>query len=130
MLSIVMANDICTEINANKDTLKNIKEQASSQRVISGASILLKALSDPTRLRMVEALSNGKLCVCDLADLVGTSQSAVSHQLKTLRDSGVLKYHREGKMVYYSLDDNHVKSLIDSLFEHVDHSPNERGRLK
>ncbi|WP_434510278.1 ArsR/SmtB family transcription factor [Desulfitobacterium sp. AusDCA] len=82
---------------------------------------LFKTLSDPTRVRIMDALSLGKgeFCVCDLAELLGLSQSATSHQLRVLRKSKLVKYHREGKMVYYSLDDDHVLGLYSQGLEHI-----------
>lgn len=84
-------------------------------------SELFKTLGDPTRVRIMDALSLGKgeFCVCDLAELLGLSQSATSHQLRVLRRSKLVKFHREGKMVYYSLDDRHVLELYRQGLEHI-----------
>ncbi|HVJ49895.1 metalloregulator ArsR/SmtB family transcription factor [Desulfitobacterium sp.] len=82
---------------------------------------LFKTLGDPTRIRIVDALAlaKGEFCVCDLAELLGLSQSATSHQLRVLRNSKLVKFHREGKMVYYSLDDDHVLGLYRQGLEHI-----------
>lgn len=80
---------------------------------------LFKTLGDPTRLRIVSALAKSEFCVCDLAELLGLSQSGTSHQLRVLRSGKLIKYRREGKMVYYSLDDDHVLGLYSQGLEHI-----------
>ena len=80
---------------------------------------LFKTLGDPTRLRIVSALAKSEFCVCDLAELLGLSQSATSHQLRVLRSNKLVKYRRDGKMVYYSLDDDHVLGLYSQGLEHI-----------
>jgi Predicted transcriptional regulators len=81
---------------------------------------LFKTLGDPTRIRIIDALAKSELCVCDLAELLGLSQSATSHQLRVLRNSNLAKYRREGKMVYYSVHDSHVSELYRQGLEHID----------
>ncbi len=78
-----------------------------------------QVLGDPSRVRIVHALSLSELCTSDLATLIGMSESAVSHQLRTLRQLHVVKSRREGKLVYYSLDDDHVRSLVDLGLTHA-----------
>lgn len=80
-----------------------------------------KALSDPTRLRIISALSHDEMCVHDLAATVGLSQSAVSHQLRTLREMRLVRFRKEGRHVYYTLDDEHVHSLFDQGLNHIQH---------
>lgn len=80
-----------------------------------------KALSDPTRVRMVSLLADAELCVCDLAAALGMSQSAVSHQLRTLRDMRLVRRRREGRQIFYALDDKHVADLYRRGLEHVTH---------
>jgi DNA-binding transcriptional ArsR family regulator len=81
-----------------------------------------KALSDPTRLRIVSLLAGTELCVVDLSAALGMSQSAVSHQLRTLRDLRLVRWRRDGKQIYYALDDEHVADLFRRGLEHVAHS--------
>ena len=78
-----------------------------------------RLLSDPTRLRIIFALNSAEMCVCDLAVLLGVSRSAVSHQLRMLRNLRLVKNRREGKIVYYTLRDHHVAGLIHLATEHV-----------
>lgn len=80
---------------------------------------LFKTLGDPTRLRIVSALAKSEFCVCDLAELLGLSQSATSHQLRVLRSNKLVKYRRDGKMAYYSLDDDHVLGLYSQGLDHI-----------
>ena len=80
---------------------------------------LFKALADPTRLHMLLALAGRELCVCDLSTVVGLGQSAVSHQLRTLRQLHLVRSRREGKLVYYELDDDHVVSLCEQTRAHL-----------
>ena len=79
-----------------------------------------KLLGDPTRLRIAYALSREELCVCDLANVLGVSQSVVSHSLRALRQMCLVRSRRDGKIAYYSLDDAHIAQLIDQGFRHVE----------
>jgi len=80
-------------------------------------------LADPTRFRILDALSHAELCVCDIAEVAGISQSGVSHQLRLLRDRGLVAYRREGQRAVYRLADDHVQTLIASGLEHADEEP-------
>lgn len=80
-----------------------------------------KALSDPTRVRIISALAHSELCVCDIAAALGMSQSAISHQLQTLRALRLVKNRREGRQMYYSLDDEHIHSLFKQGLDHALH---------
>jgi len=79
-----------------------------------------KVLGDPTRLRIVDALSRSELCVCDLALIVGASQSTVSHSLRALRQMRLVRYRKDGKIAYYSLDDEHISKLLALAFAHAE----------
>lgn len=100
--------------------------RAVAPRIVDGLTATrlaetFQALSDPTRVRIISALSHGELCVCDLAAALGMSQSAISHQLRLLRTLRLVKGSKRGRMVYYSLDDAHISSLFQSGMEHVSH---------
>lgn len=86
---------------------------------VEQASVFLKLVADPTRLKILSALSQVELCVCDLAVVVGMSESAISHQLRLLRTGKVVKNRKEGRVVYYSLLDHHVTILITNALEHA-----------
>ena len=85
-----------------------------------------RALGDPTRLRLVAAIATEELCVCDLATLLGVSQSAVSHSLRALRDLRLVRYRKAGKIAYYSLDDAHIATLLREGVRHVEESRRPR----
>jgi ArsR family transcriptional regulator len=80
---------------------------------------LYKMFSDSTRVRILWALSREKMCVCDIAVLLNMTKSAISHQLKSLRLANLVKYNKQGKVVYYSLADSHVKDIFEKGFEHI-----------
>ena len=80
-----------------------------------------KLLGDPTRIKVLHALSRRELCVCDISAIVAMGQSAVSHQLRLLRSARLVKYRKEGKMVWYSLDDTHISLLLAQGIEHIQH---------
>jgi ArsR family transcriptional regulator len=82
---------------------------------------IFEAMADPTRVRLISALMNTKLCVCDLAAILGMTQSAISHQLRLLRDLRLVKAHKDGRMVYYVLEDEHIKELFLKTKEHIQH---------
>jgi ArsR family transcriptional regulator len=87
---------------------------------------IFTALSDATRVRIVSLLADAELCVCDLAAALGMSQSAVSHQLRTLRDLRLVRWRRDGRQVFYTLDDEHVADLYYRALEHVGHEGEDR----
>ncbi len=80
---------------------------------------LFKIFGDSTRLRIMSALLNHELCVCDISEVLEMNQSAISHQLRVLRTAGLIKVRRRGKSAFYSLDDDHVKKIIEMGFEHI-----------
>ncbi|MGI6261305.1 MAG: ArsR/SmtB family transcription factor [Acutalibacteraceae bacterium] len=90
--------------------------------LVDGLSAFFKILGDPTRIRIMCALDCAELCVCDLSAVLGMTKSAVSHQLNTLRTAQLVKYRRDGKNVYYSLDDQHVTDILERAMEHLRHS--------
>jgi DNA-binding transcriptional ArsR family regulator len=91
-------------------------------RTVDAVAEVFKLLGDPTRVRLVDALTHGERCVCDLASLVGLSESAVSHQLRLLRSARLVRVRRAGRMAFYSLDDHHVVGLLHDTRKHVQES--------
>lgn len=113
-------NLICDVVCVHPDVVRRYLNQILSlDRAIELAD-LFKTLGDPTRVRIMDALAKSEFCVCDLAELLGLSQSATSHQLRVLRNSNLVKHRRDGKMVYYTLQDNHVQELYRQGLEHID----------
>ncbi len=90
-----------------------------SDRMVRALAETFGALSDPTRVRIISALGGQELCVFDLARLLGLTGSAVSHQLRLLRGQRLVKYRKEGKVAYYSLDDDHIRNLMAECIKHV-----------
>lgn len=80
-----------------------------------------KILGDPTRVKILQTLSRRELCVCDLAAVLDMGQSAISHQLRLLRSARLVKYRKEGKMAWYSIDDDHITQLLDQGLRHIEH---------
>jgi DNA-binding transcriptional ArsR family regulator len=109
----------CQEKILHKAQVDHALDNVPDSNTLQSMTDIFKALSDPSRLKIVTALSACELCVCDLAAVCGSSESAVSHQLRILRNLKILRYRREGKVVFYRLDDDHVKSLINQSLEHV-----------
>lgn len=97
------------------------ERQVVDEITAAGLAETFQALSDPNRVRMISALLEGELCVYDLALLLGMTQSAVSHQLRLLRNLHLVKYRKEGRTVYYSLDDDHIRDLFSRGLEHYQH---------
>ena len=95
------------------------RDEAVAPPVLERLALTYKALGDPTRLKMVMALCGGEMCVCDLAALVGLTDSAVSHHLRRLKDLALVRHRRDGQILYYSLDDDHVAGLLGIGLEHV-----------
>lgn len=90
-----------------------------TDRLVRALAETFGALSDPTRVRIISALTGQELCVLDLARMLGLSGSAISHQLRLLRGQRLVKYRKEGKVAYYSLDDEHIQNLMEECIKHV-----------
>jgi len=115
-----MCSDIQMTLRVmHRDRVVRAREQAVEEVHLSRLSLLYKALGDPTRLQLVLALRQGEMCVCDLAAFLGVSESAVSHQLRRLRELALVKRRREGQVLYYTLDDEHVSALLDVGLVHA-----------
>ncbi len=99
--------------------VKRARELAISESELNRLALTYKVLGDPNRLKIVMALRDIEMCVCDLAALLGVSESAVSHQLRRLKDLALVKGRREGQIIYYSLDDDHVAGLLNIGLGHV-----------
>jgi ArsR family transcriptional regulator, lead/cadmium/zinc/bismuth-responsive transcriptional repressor len=111
--------DICQEKIIHIDKVRTAADSIPEPYVVDSLVEVFKSLGDPTRLKIVIALSACELCVCDIAAVCNISDSAISHHLKTLRMLKIVQFRKEGKIVYYRLDDEHVNSLIKQSIEHV-----------
>ncbi|SFB21899.1 MULTISPECIES: metalloregulator ArsR/SmtB family transcription factor [unclassified Bacillus (in: firmicutes)] len=120
-------HDVCEISCVERDKVGRVQEQLSNKNTFEVAK-LFKALADETRVKIAYALTlEEELCVCDVAHLVGASTATASHHLRSLKSLGLAKYRKEGKLVYYSLDDDHVKQLISIAFEHQEEVRNRDG---
>lgn len=99
---------------------KAIREMPKEEEVFK-MSEFFKIIGDPTRSKIILALLNNELCVCDIANILNMSKSSISHQLSKLKEFGVLKSRREGRVVYYLLDDEHVRRIVELTSAHIKH---------
>ncbi len=112
--------DICCEENVvHGDALSEARKRLPEETELADLAEFFRIFGDSTRIRILYALYECEMCVCDLAELLGASQSAVSHQLGTLRANKLVKYRRDGKTVFYSLDDDHIFSILAEGMEHI-----------
>lgn len=114
--------DMCEEVTVNPDNVEKAKHQKIDDNDVIRLSEIFKVLGDPTRIRIIHVLSNCEMCVCDIAETLDMTQSAISHQLRLLRAMKIVKFRKEGKSVIYSLDDDHVLQLFSQGMEHISHS--------
>jgi DNA-binding transcriptional ArsR family regulator len=118
----VVAEDrlTCAEEHARDATaLEQLRTRLLTSSDVSTLAEVFKLLGDPTRVRLLDALALGERCVCDLAELLGLSESAVSHQLRLLRGARLVRVRRAGRLAYYQLDDHHVIGLLHDSRKHV-----------
>ena len=113
------ANDVCQSTVIHEKTVVKLRGQMLEEDTVIKLSNTFDVLSDPTRVKILHALSSSELCVCDISAILNMSISAVSHQLRVLRNMRLVKFRRDGKMVYYSLDDEHILKLFKVAKEHV-----------
>ena len=110
---------LCSSEVIHEDSVRAARDNMTTEEEYLSLSSLYKMFGDPTRIRILHALLPGELCVCDLAALLGLTKSAVSHQLKALRLGNLVKFRREGQVVYYSLSDEHVEEILQMGFDHI-----------
>ena len=116
----------CAEPHAGDAlALSDVRERLLGAQTLEAIADVFKLLSDPTRVRIVDALTHGERCVCDLAGLVGLSESAVSHQLRLLRQARLVRVRRAGRQAFYALDDHHVVGLVHDTRKHVEEDRRE-----
>lgn len=110
---------VCGENCPHYRKIDEVKKREPNTREIQILSDMFKLFSDNTRLRIICSILNTELCVCDLCELLNLNQSTVSHQLQLLRNAKLVKYRKEGKQVFYSLQDEHIESIISLSLEHI-----------
>jgi len=112
----------CEETCSHGKKMKEARQHLLPEEIVYRLAETFKALSDPTRIKIINALKREELCVCDLAALLDMGQSAISHQLRILRNLRLVKFRKEGKSVYYSLDDQHIVTMFEQCLDHIDHT--------
>jgi len=110
---------LCQEYCPNWERIQAAESDELSEAEVDSLADLFKVLGDPTRIKIINAIAKRELCVCDISEVVSMSQSAISHQLKKLREYNLVKYRKEGRIVYYSLKDNHILQLFCQGLSHV-----------
>lgn len=105
---------------AHQDIVKKVLETQPADEYLYDLAELFKIFGDSTRIKILYALIESELCVGDIAQLLNLSQSAVSHQLRILKDAKLVKFRREGKVIFYALDDDHVRNILNMGMEHVE----------
>lgn len=113
----------------HEESALTAKDRLVDDSTAVGLAEIFQALADPTRIRLVSALMDGQLCVYDLAALLGMTQSAISHQLRLLRNLHLVKNQKEGRLVYYSIDDDHIRDLFQRGLEHYKHRHETKGNF-
>ena len=103
----------------HEDIVVRVKDQLPAEETLYDLAELFKVFGDTTRIKIICALFESEMCVCDLSCLLNMTQSAISHQLRVLKSARLVKFRREGKVVYYSLDDEHIKHIYDAGLNHI-----------
>ena len=103
----------------HKEVVENVKNKLPKEETLYDLAELFKVFGDSTRIKIICALFESEMCVCDLSCLLNMTQSAISHQLRVLKSARLVKFRREGKVVYYSLDDEHIKHIYDAGLNHI-----------
>ena len=117
--------DICEDACYHPKNICLAKAEMLSEKTIQRLSETFKILGDPTRIKILHLLSKRELCVCDISETLQMGQSAISHQLRTLRSARLVKYRKDGKEAWYSLDDGHILTLLCQGLEHINHVSEE-----
>ena len=111
--------ECCDFIHAHEEIVEKVRQELPDEDTLYDLTELFRIFGDSTRIRILYVLFEAEMCVCDIAQLLGMTQSAISHQLRALKNARLVKSRRDGKTVFYSLADDHVKTIIDQGIEHV-----------
>ena len=103
----------------HEDIVVRVKDKLPAEETLYDLAELFKVFGDTTRIKIICALFESEMCVCDLSCLLNMTQSAISHQLRVLKSARLVKFRRKGKVVYYSLDDEHIKHIYDAGLNHI-----------
>lgn len=116
-----LGTDTCNCTIIHEDVVNKVRASMPQEEKLYDLAELFKVFGDTTRIKIIYALFESEMCVCDIAALLCMNQSAISHQLRVLKQARLVKYRKDGKVVYYSLDDEHVKNIFDQGFIHINH---------
>ncbi|MEG0249257.1 MAG: metalloregulator ArsR/SmtB family transcription factor [Peptostreptococcus sp.] len=111
--------EVCQTYCVHADAVDSVRKETPSDEMLDDLSELFKVFGDSTRIKIIYSLFEKELCVCDIAELLGMTQSAISHQLRVLKNNRLVKFRKSGKTVYYSLDDEHIRRIFDCGLCHV-----------
>ena len=114
-----MADLTCGNHELHVELIEEISSQMPAGTFFLKVAELFKVIGDPTRMKIIWCLEGRELCVCDISNVLGMTKSAISHQLGVLRANNLVKFRREGKNIYYSLADDHIRQILDAGAEHV-----------
>jgi ArsR family transcriptional regulator len=114
-----MGDEFCECTILHNTIIEAVRAKLPKEEVLYDLAELFKVFGDTTRVKIISALFESEMCVCDIAELLHMSQSAISHQLRVLRQARLVKHRKEGKVVFYSLDDEHIKHIFDEGLEHI-----------
>lgn len=114
------AADTCEVFSTDERRVARVRAHLMNEQTVQSLADTFRVLGDPTRVRLLDALALHELCVCELANVVGLSESAVSHQLRLLRSQRIVRHRRAGRMIFYALDDHHIKHLFAQALRHVE----------
>ncbi|MDR2842438.1 MAG: metalloregulator ArsR/SmtB family transcription factor [Spirochaetaceae bacterium] len=115
----IIEDEYCECNVIHKDTVKLVEKQMPKEELMFELADFFKMFSDSTRIKIICALLNSELCVCDIAYLLKMTKSAISHQLRSLRQTKLVRFRREGNIIFYSLDDEHIKNILYQGIEHI-----------
>lgn len=109
----------CSEFTVDKDVVERVSAEMLEEESYQQLSLFFKAIADQTRIKILHALSKSTLCVCEIATLLNMTVSAISHQLRLLKQARLVRYEKRGRVVYYSLNDDHVNLVFNNAMEHI-----------
>lgn len=111
--------EVCEEYEVHTEIVHQVEEMMPPEEQLYDLAELFKVFGDSTRIKILFVLAKSDMCVCDIAQLLNMTQSAISHQLRVLKQNRLVRYRREGKSIIYSLSDNHVKTILQMGMEHI-----------
>jgi len=114
-----MGDEFCSCDIVHNNIIEIVKQKMPQEEKLYDLAELFKVFGDTTRVKIISALFEAEMCVCDIAELLHMTQSAISHQLRVLRQARLVKHRKEGKVVFYSLDDEHIKTIFNQGLEHI-----------